>query len=166
MIKLLLSLRDSIIALSKTRYTLGHINKKYPARNHVTRYEVQPDVLIDIYWKALPKWRGPGLSLFIYGNEVLRFDCFGNGKGHYHVDFNTSWPTKNNKLFFTESTVESQIDRTLYELKTNLYYYLQRNPKRKIRNIKINSDKLDNVCEKIRESMIGLLMTIPELQGL
>lgn len=165
-IKLIALLRDCIVPSTLYRYKLGHINKKFQARNHVVRYEVQPDVHIDVFWKALPKWRGPGLSLFIYGDEVLRFDCFGKGDGHYHVDFYAPWATKNNKLFFTEPTVEGQIDRTLYELKTNLNYYLQRNPESKIRNITIDSDKLDNICEKIRESMNNLLMTIPELQEL
>ena len=165
-IKLIALLRDCVVPSTLYRYKLGHINKKFPGRNHVVRYEVQPDVHVDVFWKAMPKWKGPGMSLFIYGEEVLRFDCFGNANGHYHVDFHAPWATINNKLFFFESAVESQIERTLYELKTNLGFYLQRNPNRKVRNIEIDQEKLHGVCEKIRGSMYHLLDTVPELQEL
>jgi len=164
--KLIVLLRDCALPSTIYRYKLGHINKKYPGRNRVARYEVQPDVYVDVYWKAIRKWRGPGLSLFVYGDEILRFDCFGQGDGHYHVDYHAPWATVNNKIFLSESTVEGQIERTLHELETNLGFYLQRNRKRKIRNIKIDADRLESVSEKIRESMNHLLDSVPELQVL
>ena len=161
--KLIMLLRDSALPSTMYRYKLGHINMKYRGRNHVARYEVQPGVQIDAYWKAIRKWRGPWLSLFVHGDEVLRFDCFGDGDGHYHVGFYAPWTTVDNKIFFYESTVESQIERTIYALKTNLDYYLQRNPNRKIRNIKIDQARLENICEKIKTSMNQLPIPVLEL---
>ena len=159
-------LRDFFVPLTVYRYKLGHINRKFSGRTHVARYEVQQDVHVDIYWKAIPRWTGPSVSFYVYGAEVLRFDCFGQVNGHYHVDFHSPWATQNNKLYFYERTLESQIERTLYELKTNLGFYLQRNPNRKVRNIEIDQEKLHGVCEKIRGSMYHLLDTVPELQEL
>ena len=45
-------------------------------------YDIQPFAYVAVYWKSLSNGRGPGASLYVHDEEVLRLDCFGEGAGH------------------------------------------------------------------------------------
>ena len=149
---------------------LGRLAKnyqaRYPARKDVSRYKVQQGVYFDVFWKVLSIGKGPAVSLFVYGDEVLKFDCFGRDKGHCHIAFYTPGRTTESRLYFSEKTVDEQIERTIFELRTNLCYYLQRHRKGRTRSLKIDLDNLNIVCNQIYNRMHEYLMTVPQLKDL
>ena len=51
-------------------------------RHEVEWIRVQPDVDLKVYWKILPIGKGPAVSLYAFGFQILRFDCFGATDGH------------------------------------------------------------------------------------
>lgn len=53
-----------------------------------------------------------------------------------------------------EKTVEEQIDRAIFELENNLYYWLQRHPDRQIRSLKVDQSRLKIATEKAKEKML------------
>jgi len=63
-------------------------------RRDVEWIGVQPDVDLEVYWKILPIGKGPAISLYAFGFEILKFDCFGARGGHFHLFL--VWPLRTN----------------------------------------------------------------------
>jgi hypothetical protein len=63
-----------------------------------------------VYHKNLPIGFGPTVLLCVNSIEILKFDCFGSKKGHFHF-------MNGERIFFTDHTVEKQIDTSICELK-------------------------------------------------
>ena len=63
-------------------------------------FKIQEDVLFQVYWKSLPIGTGPAVILKAFGQEILKFDCFGKEKGHFHVAPNYEF-----RIYFGEETV-------------------------------------------------------------
>lgn len=135
--------------------------ERYPARRDVVTYEVQPGVGLSVFWKVLEIGRGPALSLFCHGQELLKFDCFGPGHGHFHVELTAPGPTRRQRLEFFENDPATQIDRSVFELTRNLEYYLQRHPWRRVRETRIDREAMARACEQARAR--HYLETVPEL---
>ena len=144
----------------------GRLYSRYSARKDVLVFDIQLELKLVVFWKVLPIGKGPALSLYACGEEVLKFDCFGAEKGHYHISFSTPIQTTEDRLYFYEQSAYEQIDRALFELKNNLNYYLQRHRRRKIRNIKVNQKLLTNHCITAGAKMQEFLNEVPELQDL
>lgn len=123
-------------------------------RDKEERIEVQPGVWFVVFWKSLYVGTGYALSVYVYGHEVARFDCFGPGKGHYHLALAANRKAELDRIMFDVQSVPEQVERTLFELKKNLQYYLQRNPKRVVRALKLDQAKLDAACDEAREKML------------
>jgi len=132
-------------------------------RKDVTNLKIQDDVYFQVYWKELAIGKGPAVILYIYNKEILKFDCFGKEKGHYHVDFYKLNGTKKNRIFFTENRASEQIEKTVFELNTNLNYYLQRNKDHRIRDVHIEQNNLEKALVLVKSKMIEFLRTKSEL---
>ena len=135
-------------------------------RKDVTNIKIQDDVYFQVYWKELPIGKGPAVILYIYNKEILKFDCFGKEKGHYHIDFYKLNGAKENRIFFLEHSALEQIDRTVFELRTNLNYYLQRNKYQRIRDVHIEQNNLEKALVLVKSKMIEFLRTKSELNGI
>jgi hypothetical protein len=144
---------------------LGILDREKAVRKDLTPIEVQPEVIIEVFWKVLPVGKGPALSLFVMGDEVLKFDCFGPGDGHYHIAMPFAWKCQQCRLYFPEATVCAQIDRTMFELTRNLGYYLQRNYRPEARRLQIDAAKLQIACAQAKSRMLQFLNEVPELQS-
>lgn len=129
-------------------------------------HEVQPDVCVVSFWLNKPKALGPGASLYCHDLEVLRFDCFGAELGHFHLTPLSMWQATEKRIRFPELTVQAQIDRTAFELTHNVDYYMQLNPRPRVRKLKIDKDRMIAACREASEKMRSHLMTKPELQSL
>ena len=133
-------------------------------RKDVLRYEIQPNAHVDVFWKVLPIGRGPAVSLFVHGEEVLKFDCFGAGRGHYHVN-ERQWSRRVRgvvqRLYLPEPTVEAQIERALFELTTNLSVYLQQNDDPRIRAVVIDRERLQEVAHRMKATMLEYIRKVP-----
>ncbi len=154
------------LKLFKKPINKNHLKNPPKLRKDVTNLKIQDDVYFQVYWKELAIGKGPAVILYIYNKEVLKFDCFGKEKGHYHVDFYKQNGTKENRIFFTENRASKQIERTVFELNTNLDYYLQRSKDQCIRDIYIEKNNLEEALVPVKSKMIKVLETIPELSGI
>ena len=96
---------------------------------------------------------GPGVSLYIFENEVLRFDCFGNGRGHYHsLPCLSPYPSKD-RINFKAETIEAQIDQTAEEIINNYPKHLSKHFRGRIRDFRFSQTQLETavavVCGKM-----------------
>ena len=117
---------------------------------------IQDHAYLAVYWKAVDLGRGPGASLYVHENEVLRFDCFGEGTGHYHMNVNQTAHFRGrgvDRMVFRERTVQEQIERSYFELTVNSRYFLKRNRSRRIRRFELDSEKLRAAAEQMKAKM-------------
>ena len=54
-------------------------------RKDLLNIKVIEDVYFQVYWKVLEHGKGPAVILYVNRKEVLKFDCFGKDKGHFHI---------------------------------------------------------------------------------
>jgi hypothetical protein len=133
---------------------LGDLEHVFRARHDVVRIAVQPEVVLEVCWKDLELGRGPAASLFVLGDEVLRFDCFGPGRGHYHAEL-LQKERSPGRLELPEPTAAAQVERTFFELTHNLGWYLGRNPRRAIRRFSIDPAAIEKSCAEARGHLLG-----------
>jgi len=135
---------------SGTHKTAAAVN----LRKDLVQYPVQDHVCLTVFWKVLDVGRGPATSLYIHGLEVLKFDCFGEHQGHYHIALRGDEGASQIRLFLPEPTVEEQIDRMWFELTTNLDYYLQRNPDPRVRKTRVAPENIEKLRAQIKATML------------
>ncbi len=138
----------------------------YDARRGRVRYEIGDAAYFEVFWKVLDIGRGPAVSLFIRDTEVMKFDCFGEARGHVHIDFGRNEHLKalaHHRLYLGEKTVEEQIERTIFELRMNLPYYLERHGDARIRAFQPTAERLHEVTAKVRETMLTYAETVAGL---
>ena len=75
-------------------------------RKDVVKLPLQENAYFLVYHKHLDIGFGPTVLLCVFGKEILKFDCFGKDKGHYHN-------LNGDRIFFEESTVEEQITKSM-----------------------------------------------------
>lgn len=67
---------------------------------------------MEVYWVSEPVGPGPGASVYVLGDEVMRFDCFGSDLGHYHFNVRQSRFVPNGestRIYFSPGSVEDHI---------------------------------------------------------
>ncbi len=139
---------------------LGRLDGEFPHRRDRVRLHVQDDVFVDVYWKDVELGKGPSISVFVLGEEMMKFDCFGKDRGHFHIAFFTPGASNVSRMYMPEPTIEDQIERAVFEIRKNINYYLQRNSKRRIRKCVIDAKKLSAVCEKAKSKMYEFIETV------
>lgn len=114
--------------------------------------KVTPDIVFETYWKDVEAGRGPALIVWHRYRKILKFDCFGKGRGHYHISLSvhSARTDANDRIYLPEETIEAQIERVAFELRTNIVYYLARGPYRSARKAIIPEADLDNAVEEVR----------------
>lgn len=122
---------------------------------------LQDSVGLDVYWLAA--WEdvaGPGGSLYVHEDEVMRLDCMGPTYGHMHLNINQTSRYPNGevaRLYFSESTYEEQIERAAYELTTNVAYALTVNDDPRVRATRIEKATLEQAAGWMADIMKRLL---------
>ena len=133
-------------------------------RNDIQRYEIQPGAYLVVFWKVLKIGRGPAVSLYVHGEEVLKIDCFGEGKGHYHVNarqWRRQLPGIVQRLYLPETTVEAQVERAVFELQRNTSVYLQQNDDPRIRRVVLDPIRLREATERMKTTMLEYMRKVP-----
>ena len=97
-------------------------------RKDVLKIEIQENAYMLVYHKNLDIGFGPALGLYLYDIEYLKFDFFGEEKGHYHI-FNKK---RDVRIYFKERTVLEQINKVAHELTNNIQTYLEGSKNKKI----------------------------------
>jgi len=124
--------------------------------NDVVIYPIQDHAYLAVYRKDLPIGKGPGVSLYVHDKEILKFDCFGEGRGHYHTHMNqpSLVPEGEERLYFSERTVEDQAERSIFEIQRNATYHLQRNHDPRITFFKLDQPRLEVACREAKAKML------------
>jgi hypothetical protein len=156
-------------SLMRSTGTLGQRWLRRKARQDWTIHPVAPDVDLVTFW--LDQRIGGGgtgvcMSLFCHGYEVLRFDCFGRELGHYHLSPLTLWTVRRRVLGFYEDTIEGQVEEALFQIDQNLDFYLQLNPRRCVRKLRIEREARKHACDRARLRLHEYLNGVPVLQPL
>jgi hypothetical protein len=132
-------------------------------RSDVEWIPVQPDVDLKVFWKILPIGKGPAVSLYAFQFQILRFDCFGAGDGHFHLLLGWPSPTSEERIWLPEPNATAQVERTMFELTKNITYYLQRHNDERVRRLQLESEAWSAACTRARDRMMHFLCTVPEL---
>jgi hypothetical protein len=153
----------------RANHASGHYGKParleqdFPARRDLFRVTVQEGLIIDVFWKSLQYGKGAALSVFVCEEEFMKFDCFGPGKGHYHIALFSPAAIRQGRIRFPESSAAEQIGRTIFELENNFAYYLERAANPAIRRFELQQGKLQEVLPKVEIRMREFLLEVPEL---
>lgn len=119
-------------------------------RKDIYRIDIQDNLYFLVFHKTLDKGQGSAVSLYINDYEFLKFDCFGENKGHYHIYGKVS-----EEILFTEKTCEEQIDKTCYFIK-HFATFLKKSNRKDIQKFKIDNishfvNKIDDIKNKMLE---------------
>jgi hypothetical protein len=150
--------------LGKILRKLGWIKPKpQPQVTHEDEviFKIQDDVFFQVYWKSLHVGTGPAVILKAFGQEILKFDCFGKEKGHYHIAPNYEF-----RIYFVEETVSEQIKRTIKELETNGLRYLKMQRDPRIKALDLSTSSYTEVLKLVESTLIqyheNLLLIKPD----
>ena len=122
----------------------------------VVIYPVQDHAYLAVYWKDLPIGKGPCVSLYVHDKEILKFDCFGEDRGHYHanMDQTSLIPKGEERLYFKERSIEDQVERSIFEIQRNAAYHLQRNFDPRITRFKLDRARLETASREAKQKML------------
>ena len=118
-------------------------------RKDIYKITIQDNLYFLVFHKTYKTGFGSAVSLFIKNHEFLKFDCFGENKGHYHI-----YNKKNELIYFTEKSSVEQIDRSVYELRNNINILLGKHDRDDIQNFKINMNSYVNKIDKVKNKML------------
>lgn len=127
-------------------------------RESVKTLTVQQGLELDSYWKDMGEiGHGPALAVYVLGIMVLKFDCFGLGKGHYHVYHTKAITESGKRIFFSEGTPEAQIKITRTEILNNLAKLLDSSHFERVKRFEVDQAKLIPVLNQIESQLLDLL---------
>jgi hypothetical protein len=118
-------------------------------RKDIYKVNVQKNLYFLVFHKNVEKGFGSSVSIYINNYEFLKFDCFGENKGHYHIYDNKTNPV----IYFTEKTSEEQINQTC-ELINNINEFLNKSNRINIQNCKIDMNKFISKINIIKNKML------------
>jgi hypothetical protein len=132
-------------------------------RSDVEWIHVQHCVDLKVYWKILPIGKGPAVSLYVFGFQILRFDCFGATDGHFHLLLGWPTPASEDRIWLPEPNATAQVERAMFELTKNVTYYLQRHNDERVRALQLEPADWSTACTRARDKMLHFLCSVPEL---
>ena len=99
---------------------------------------------------------GPALIVWFDYRRILKFDCLGKGRGHYHVALPPGMQRGRefDRIHLPEETVEEQIERVVFELRKNLRYHLEHCPYRRGRRATVPEQAVLDASEEVRSLML------------
>ena len=119
------------------------------SRNDIYKVTIQDNLYFLVFHKNLSIGFGSAVSLYINDFEFLKFDCFGENKGHYHIYDNKS----NEIIYFTEKTPQEQINSTC-KLISNINLFLIKSNKNYIKNFNIDMNIFLNKIDLIKNKLL------------
>jgi hypothetical protein len=132
-----------------------------PVRRDLCVLPIQDHVQLEVYWKVLAIGKGPAVIFRAHGREIMKFDCFGEGKGHYHVA-----PKWGVRIYFEETSASEQIARAAHELRCNAQRCLILQSDERIRKTTLNNKSLAMAIEQARSRMAYFLNEISALHDI
>ncbi len=133
----------------------------------VRRHAIQDQIFMEVYWVAPPVGPGPGASIYIRDDEVMRFDCFGADLGHYHFNVRQAkfFPDgETTRIFFPAGTVQDHIENAVVQLRRNLDYGRGMNTDARIRAVRIDQRAVDQAAAWMRDQLMQIAAQKQDLQ--
>jgi hypothetical protein len=115
------------------------------ARQDCVEIPIQDGAHLLAFHKDLDFGRGPALSLYVHGLEVLKFDCFGPGVGHFHVQ-----PHEATRLMMAERSMRGQVIRAVREIKINAELYVTWSTDASVGSFRFDKSALDQAAAKAK----------------
>ena len=128
-------------------------------KNDLVEYPIQEDVLLQLYWRDDAGGRGPAASLYVYDDEIMRFDCFGGDNGHCHFNLRQ---TRGRRWMYPEGSFEDHIQQSIFDLQTNLMFCLKTHQDTQVQEIQIVGESLEHAARKMETYLLELA---DKLQG-
>ncbi|MYF99706.1 hypothetical protein F4212_11350 [Candidatus Poribacteria bacterium] len=128
-------------------------------KHDLVEYPIQDNVLLQAYWRDDVGGRGPAASLYVYDDEIMRFDCFGGDNGHCHFNLRQ---TRGRRWMYPKGSFQDHIHQSLFDLRTNLNFCLQTHQDQRIQEMQIAKDGLENAAQKMETYLLELA---DKLQG-
>lgn len=146
----------------RVRFALRPIPRRSSSHDPdgVTTVVVQPGISIEIYWIGPGLGPGPSASLYVYKDEVMRFDCFGGSRGHFHLNLTQSRYVSHGesaRLYFPDGTIEDQVELARFELTRNFDYARRQNKSWMVRSLDIPQGRLESAACEMRSEMLKMV---------
>lgn len=120
-------------------------------KHDLIEYPIQDSVKLQVYWRDDAGGRGPAASLYIYDDEIMRFDCFGEDNGHCHFNLRQ---TRARRWMYPIGSYQDHIQQSLFDLKKNLTFCIQTHQDERIRNTEIVQESLEQAADKMEEKLL------------
>lgn len=128
-------------------------------KHDLVEYPIQEDVLLQVYWRDDAGGRGPAASLYVYDDEVMRFDCFGGDNGHCHFNLRQ---TRGRRWMYPEGSFEDHIRQSIFDLQKNLTFCLRTHQDERIQEMQISQESIKQAALKMETYLLELA---DKLQG-
>lgn len=128
-------------------------------KHDLVEYPIQDNVRLEVYWRDDAGGRGPAASLYVYDDEIMRFDCFGSDNGHCHFNLRQ---TRGRRWMYPVGSFRDHIQQSLFDLRTNLTFCLQTHQDERVQSVEVAQEKLEHVS---RQMEAQLLKFADELAG-
>ncbi len=128
-------------------------------KRDLVEYPIQDNVLLQAYWRDDAGGRGPAASLYVYNDEIMRFDCFGENNGHCHFNLRQ---TRGRRWMYPNGSFQDHIQQSLFDLRTNLTFCLKTHQDEQVQEIQIVQESLEQAAQKME---VQLLEFADQLQG-
>ena len=128
-------------------------------KHDLVEYRIQDNVRLESYWRDDAGGRGPAASLYVYDDEIMRFDCFGGDNGHCHFNLRQ---TRGRRWMYPEGSFQDHIQQSQFDLRTNLNFCLQTHQDERVQEVQIEQESLKQAAQQMEAH---LLVLAEKLQG-
>lgn len=128
-------------------------------KHDLVEYPIQEDVLLQVYWRDDAGGRGPAASLYVYDDEIMRFDCFGGDNGHCHFNLRQ---TRGRRWMYPKGSFQDHIRQSIFDLQTNLTFCLRTHQDERIQEMQISQESIKQAALKMETYLLELA---DKLQG-
>ena len=156
--------------LQRARFSISQIPRR-SSKSYITNlkvFPVQEGVVVETYCLGPPFGPCPAASVYIQGDEVMRFDCIHGGEGHFHVNLTQARfcpGGERSRFYFPEGTVAQHIENADFQLRRNLDYAVRQNYRRRVRVTQIDQATLCAVADQMKAELLRLDCVIGETEA-
>lgn len=126
-----------------------HLKKN---RYDETEIVIQNGAKLLIYWKNETIGSGPTLTLAVKRREIVRFDCFGKGDGHYHI-----FPEADKRIDLDGENIKEQIEESITMISKNHQAYLQDHRISEVQSFELDPVRLTESLELARVQLLNIV---------
>lgn len=124
------------------------LKRKNSVRKDVKTISVANGIEMDVYYKNVEAiGSGPAISIYLDEREVLKFDCFGGGAGHYHVSQRNNLNRFTDRFQLPNGSRRDHLNRCLFELQQNITGFFQLSDIEQASEKNIDVAKLHNALQ-------------------